>query len=104
MELSSGTYVKNEARASVMESMPLGSWRNKQKAPTERISPLNTQVKKKKKKKNITEQQKQNREEKKLSYHKNSEHEYVTTDRTDFLLRLYVRKQFTMDAEKEDYI
>lgn len=36
MELSSGTYVKNEARASVMESMPLGSWRNKEKAPTEK--------------------------------------------------------------------
>lgn len=35
MELSSGTYVKNEARASGMESMPLGSWRNKEKAPTE---------------------------------------------------------------------
>lgn len=41
MELSSGTYVKNEARASVMESMPLGSWRNTQKAPTERVSPSN---------------------------------------------------------------
>lgn len=41
MELSSGTYVKNEARASVMESMPLGSWRSTQKAPTERVSPSN---------------------------------------------------------------
>lgn len=41
MELSSGTYVKNEARASVMESMPLGSWRNTQKAPAERVSPSN---------------------------------------------------------------
>lgn len=39
MELSSGTYVKNEARASVMENMPLGSWRNTQKAPAERVSP-----------------------------------------------------------------
>lgn len=41
MELSSGTYVKNEARASVMENMPLGSWRNTQKAPAERVSPSN---------------------------------------------------------------
>lgn len=41
MELSSGTYVKNEARASVMESMSLGSWRSTQKAPTERVSPSN---------------------------------------------------------------
>lgn len=41
MELSSGTYVKNEARASVMESMPLGSWRNTQKAPAEGVSASN---------------------------------------------------------------